>query len=215
MPDSIQTLPLFPLDVVLYPQAALPLHIFEQRYKAMIRRCLDEDLPFGVLLAGEEYMADVGCTARVIDVLERYDDGRLDIMTEGEERFRLARVKDDEAGYLVTVGAEIIEEPAGAASPDLRERAVTLHMKLLELAGHTVRPSFYEEGDGLSYKLARNGGLALEQKQEVLELLSETDRFEYLVEHFQNLLPRVEQREELRESIRSNGHFEDFPPDAN
>jgi len=86
-------------------------------------------------------------------------------------------------------------------------------MKLLELAGRTVRPTLYEGVERLSFVLAQNAGLNTVQKQEVLELPSENERIEYLIRHFENLIPRIEQREDVRRRIRSNGHFKDFPPE--
>jgi len=96
---------------------------------------------------------------------------------------------------------------------DLRERVITQHMKLLELAGRTVRPDLYVDVDRLSFVLAQNAGLSGDQKQELLEIDRETERIEYLIQHFESLIPRVEQKEDFRRKIRSNGHFKDFPPE--
>src|SRR5208282_70591 len=85
-PDRI---PLFPLNVVLLPGEQLPLHIFEPRYRRMVRECLDANSPFGVLLALPDGMARVGCTAGILEVMKRYDDGRLDIITVGRDPFRV------------------------------------------------------------------------------------------------------------------------------
>ena len=207
----LRSLPLFPLGLVLYPNERLPLHIFEPRYKEMVAYCEEEEAPFGIVLFDEGSMARVGCTARIDRTLNRYDDGRLDILVQGEERFRVLAVYD-EAAYI-TADVEPISEPEQQPERALRERAITQHMKLLELAGRTVRPSLYQGVREVSYVLAHNAGLSPEQKQAVLELVTENERIAYLIEHFEGLIPRVEQIEEVRRKIQSNGHMKDFPPE--
>lgn len=208
---TVPSLPIFPLGVVLYPQERLPLHIFEPKYREMVHVCLEEDSPFGVVLFDEGEMADVGCTAQVINVVTRYDDGRLDILVEGRRRFRLVEVHP-ERPYM-TAEVEMIADAHEPADRELKERAITQHMKLLELAGRTVRPSLYQDVRDVSFVMAHNAGLTLRQKQQVLELPTESDRITYLVDHFEDLIPRVEQMEDLKRKIQSNGHFKDFPPE--
>ena len=206
----LRSLPLFPLGLVLYPNERLPLHIFEPRYREMVAHCEEEEAPFGIVLFDEGSMAEVGCTARIDRTLNRYEDGRLDILVRGEERFRVLSVYDERA--YITADVEPISEPAQRPARALRERAITQHMKLLELAGRTVRPSLYQGVREVSYILAHNAGLSPEQKQAVLELVTENERIAYLIEHFETLIPRVEQIEEVRRKIQSNGHMKDFPP---
>lgn len=209
--DVYDALPLFPLSLVLYPEERLPLHIFEDRYKEMIGRCLREDIPFGIVNTNDERVARVGCTARVEKVLERYPDGRLDVLVRGEDRFHVRRILSDRAYF--TAESELVAEPDEPLQVGLRERVITQHMKLLELAGRTVRPSLYSGRTSISYTLAHNAGLSNEQKQELLELLTENLRLAYLAQHFEALIPRVEQVEEFRRRVQSNGHFRDFPPE--
>jgi len=208
----LHRLPLFPLGLVLYPGERTPLHIFEPRYKEMVGYCLDEDVPFGIVLFEEEEMADIGCTARIVNVAQTYDDGRMDIVVEGERRFRLLDLYDDES-YL-TVDGETIDEPEETPKRNLQQRLITQHMRLLELAGRTVRPSLYQDVKALSYVIAPNAGLSSQQKQDVLEILTENERVAYLVDHLEALIPRVRQMEDLRRRIQSNGHFKDFPPEV-
>jgi ATP-dependent Lon protease len=160
----------------------------------------------------EGKMARVGCTARIVKVLERYEDGRVDLLVRGEERFRILQLYQ-EAAYG-TADIETIEEPERAPERALQERVITQHMRLLELAGRTVRPSLYEDVRALSYIIAPNAGLTLQQKQDLLELMTEKERVDYLVEHLESLIPRVERLEGVRRKIQSNGHFKDFPPEG-
>ena len=208
---TLKRLPLFPLGLVLYPEERLPLHIFEPRYKEMTEGCLASDSPFGVVFFDEGKMAQVGCTARITHVLERYEDGRMDLLVGGETRFEVITVYDDEA-YL-TADVRTIEESEEPPQQDILERVITQHMRLLELAGRTVRPSLYENQSLLSYVIAPNAGLTPQQKQEILEIRTENQRIDYLIGHFESLIPKVERMDELRRRIQSNGHFKDFPPE--
>lgn len=208
----LHRMPLFPLGLVLYPGEQTPLHIFEPRYKEMVGRCMEQDEPFGIVLFEEDEMADVGCTARIVRIVEQYEDGRMDIVVEGEQRFRILDLYENES-YL-TVDGETIDEPEETPQRNLQQRLITQHMRLLELAGRTVRPSLYQDVDTLSYVIAPNAGLSSEQKQDVLEILTENKRVAYLVDHLEALIPRVRKMEDLRRRIQSNGHFKDFPPEV-
>ena len=210
--DSIDSLPLFPLSLVLYPGENLSLHIFEERYKDLTAYCLEHDVPFGIVRASDDEWANVGTTARVEQVVKRYDDGRSDIVVRGEERFRLETVHDHQASYY-TADVTLMEDEATTVDLDLKERVITQHMKLLELAGRTVRPGLYEGVDRLSFVLAQNGALGGEQKQQLLEYRTENDRIRHLIRHFESIIPRIEEQEDVQRRIRSNGHFKDFPPE--
>lgn len=207
---SIDSLPLFPLDLVLYPNEERSLHIFEERYKALTEYCLEHDVTFGVVWEDDE-RARIGTTARIDRVVNRYEDGRMDIVVQGEERFRIESVHERES--YDTADVTLLDDEDEAVDLDLKERLITQHMKLLELAGRTVRPDLYEDVDVLSFVLAQNAALDDGQKQEVLQLTSENERIRYLIHHFESLIPRLEQQEGMKRRIRSNGHFKDFPPE--
>jgi ATP-dependent Lon protease len=203
-PDS---LPLFPLALVLYPGEAIPLHIFEYRYRELVRFCLETSEPFGVILLEDDRMAEVGCTARIEKVLQRYEDGRLDILARGEERFQIAEVRQERA-YL-TAAVQPYERPEPLPDPSERERVITLHMKLLELSGEQLRPSMYEGSKKVSYVVAQNAGLDLPRKQELLELAHEEERLGFLARHLEQIIPEIQRAKERARRIRSNGHFKD------
>ena len=205
-------LPLYLLDHVLYPQSRLPLHVFEPKYKELAAHCLGQEVPFGVLLSEDEDMARTGCTADIEEVTREYDNGELDLVVVGRQRFQVLEVHQT-TSYL-TAEVSLIQEPQKSASSELRERAITQHMKLLEFAGRTVRPSVYEHAGEISYLLAQNAGMNSEQQQHLLELLTEDERMAYLVSYFEELLPQVEEAGAVRRRIHSNGHFKDFPTSA-
>lgn len=209
---TIDSLPLFPLDLVLYPNERIPLHIFEERYKDLTEYCLDHDVAFGIIRAENETLSEVGTTARIQEVLTQYEDDRLDIEVVGEERFRVLEVHNEKS--YRTADVALVDDEQEAPDPGLRERVITQHMKLLELAGRTVRPDLYKDEEMLSYVLAKNAALSKKQKQELLGFTSENERLRYLIDHFEALIPRVEQKEDVHRRIRSNGHFKDFPPES-
>ena len=208
-PDA--RLPLFPLGLVLLPGEPVPLHIFEPRYKEMVRVCLDADRPFGIVYASAQALADVGCTARIRSVATRYDDGRLDIVAIGEDRFRVLDVHRDRP-YLTTDTAPVEDaEAAASASPKTRQRVVARHMKLLEMAGEPVRPGLYEEPFPLSFVVGRNAGLDLDDKQALLAMDGEDARLTYLADHLGHLLVRVREARKISTLARGDGHATGFP----
>ena len=91
---STERIPLFPLNVVLFPGQSLPLHIFERRYREMTRHCIETNSPFGILFYDEGNLARVGCSARIVKILKQYEDGRSDILTAGERVFQLLRTNE-------------------------------------------------------------------------------------------------------------------------
>ena len=126
-------IPLFPLEVVLFPGAVLPLHIFEERYKEMISICLAEKLTFGVVCAQREGLAVVGCTAEIVRVLQRYPDDRLDILCQGIKRFEIENL-DNSRNYL-QAEVDFFSDNGELATRPKREECIALHFEVLELMG--------------------------------------------------------------------------------
>ena len=124
-------LPLFPLDVVLFPGTPLPLHVFEPRYKELISECLEQKKTFGIVRAEEEGLADVGCTAEIVAVTKTYPDGRMDIVTEGRERFEVLEV-DEQRSYL---RGDVVYFQDDAENPSSQqiEHAIELHREILTM----------------------------------------------------------------------------------
>jgi ATP-dependent Lon protease len=199
--------PLFPLELVLFPGELLPLHIFEPRYKEMVDRCLETGEPFVVLTQIGEEVAEVGCSARIRRVLRRYPDGRLDIETEGEGRVKVIETFSDHS-YL-TGAIERLPESATAVDSGQKERATALHMKLLEVIGGDVRPSSYSGAPLVSFAIAPSAGLDVENRLELLQIDDESDRLIFLIDHLRKLIPRVEEARDRQRRISSNGHFKE------
>jgi Lon protease-like protein len=179
-------LPLFPLDLVLLPGVPLPLHVFEPRYKEMIAECLDEKKPFGVVRASSEGVAEIGCTAEILEVTKRYDDGRMDILTRGVERFEVLQVNDERAFLQAEIS--VIEDEPGKSPAQAVERAVQLHAEIVKLAGaEASEPD--GDADNLSFLLAGSLPLDLDFKQKLLTTLSEAKRLEAVIGYLQAVLP--------------------------
>ena len=188
-------LPLFPLDLVLLPGVPLPLHVFEPRYKEMITECLDEKKPFGVVRASSNGVADIGCTAEILEVTKRYDDGRMDILTRGVERFEVLQVHETRP-FLEAEFSVVADEP-GTPSSELVQQAVRLHTEIAKLAGGDAG-SPAEDDEHLSFLLAGSLPLDLDFKQNLLKTLSEPKRLESVISYLQALLPGLRRASKAR-----------------
>ena len=196
-------IPLFPLDVVLFPGTPLPLHIFEPRYKEMIGECLAQQRTFGVVRALEQGLAEVGCTAEIVTVVKEYPDGRLDIVTEGRRRFELMAV-NQERSFLQAEVLMIDDEP-GAPPPEDTARAIQLHSELLAIAG-AAQDLSAADPSVLSFYLAASLPLDLDFKQKLLALRSEPERLSLLIAYFETIIPNLQRAARARQKSGGNGH---------
>lgn len=196
-------LPLFPLDLVLLPGTPLPLHIFEPRYKEMIAECRANDAPFGIVRALEQGIAEIGCTAEIVSITKEYDDGRLDLIVEGRERFEVLEL-NQERTFLRAEALMIPDEP-GPASPEEKTRALELHREILNLAGAVQDISGADEGT-LSFHLAGSLPLDLDFKQKLLGMRSEGERTQAVAAYLENILPNLRRAARAREKAGGNGH---------
>jgi Lon protease-like protein len=196
-------IPLFPLDVVLFPGTPLPLHIFENRYKEMIGECLAEQRAFGVVRVIGEGLAEVGCTAEIVSVVKEYPDGRLDLVTEGRKRFELLRI-NQERSYLQGEILVIEDEP-GNPPREEASRAMQLHSELLAIAGAKQDLSDADPSS-LSFALAGSLPLDLDFKQRLLSLRSETARLSLLIAYLESIVPSIHRAAHAREKAGGNGH---------
>ncbi len=196
---------LFPLSIVLLPGEVAPLHIFEERYKRLIGERLDGG-EFGVVLADDEGVRECGCAARVAQLIERLDDGRLNILVEGVRRFRLVELRepdDPESDYLRGVVAFYEDEDAEAAEV-LQAGVLDVFRRMLVLMN--VESPKPPEGEGpLSFRIASAVDFGAPLKQELLESLSEDQRLATLLTVMEGLLPQLELRKQREEAIRGNG----------
>jgi Lon protease-like protein len=196
-------IPLFPLDVVLFPGTPLPLHIFEPRYKEMIGECLAQQRTFGVVRVVEQSLAEVGCTAEIVTVVKEYPDGRLDLVTEGRKRFELLHVNQERAFLRGEI--MVIEDEPGTPLAAETARAIDLHSELLGIAGAKQDLSAADPSV-LSFHLAGTLPLDLDFKQNLLALRSESERLSLLIQYFETIIPKIQRAAKVREKAGGNGH---------
>jgi ATP-dependent Lon protease len=199
-----ERIPLFPLNVVLLPGAELPLHIFEPRYREMVKNCLEEKTEFGMLLSLPKGVARVGCTAEILDVVKRYEDGRMDVVTAGRAPFRVVELFTEDP--LLEGHVDYLEDRETTANPRIQRELVELFE-----ACHTLIFDDYPKNlggdapEGLSYVVAATLPLDLLWKQQILELRSEADRQERLVAYLREWAPHLQKAEAMRQRAAGNG----------
>jgi ATP-dependent Lon protease len=198
-------LPLFPLNVVLLPGADMPLHIFEPRYRQMVRDCLEAKSPFGMLLALPNGMAGTGCTAEILEVTSRYNDGRCDILTVGREPFRIVELFPEEP--LMRGDVDFLEDRPAAVNPRISHELIELYetCHTLIFDDYPRDPAESAE-DKISYRIASRLPMDLLWKQRVLELRSEAERQERLVAYLREWAPHLQKEDTLRAQTAGNGH---------
>jgi len=198
-------LPLFPLNVVLLPGADMPLHIFEPRYRQMVRECLEAKTAFGMLLALPNGMAGTGCTAEILEVTNRYDDGRCDILTVGREPFRVVELFTEDP--LLRGEVDYLEDRTAPVNPRVSCELVELYETC-----HTLIFDDYPRDLGeapeteVSYRIAAKLPMDLLWKQRVLELRSEAERQERLVAYLREWAPHLQKADTARARAATNGH---------
>ena len=200
-------MPIFPLELVLLPGVPLPLHIFEPRYKEMIAECLDQKKPFGVVRASSDGVADIGCTAEIMSVTKKYDDGRMDILTRGVERFEVIQVNQERSFLQAEISLvqdedddedkDTDKDEPGQPMAEMVTQAVRLHAEIAKLAG-TEPSGPDEQAANLSFLLAGSLPLDLDFKQNLLSTLSEAKRLEAVVGYLQAILPGLRRASKAR-----------------
>jgi len=200
-----ERIPLFPLELVLFPGTPLPLHIFEPRYKLMVQRCLENRKEFGVILARSEGIAAVGCTAEIIKVVKKYEDGRMDILTFGQTAYRVREVFEDQP-YIEGV-VEFLEDDPSQGRAETRQRLLTLYEKCHTLVyGRAPHSPQVNAGVSFAFQIASELPLDLDYKQELLELRAESERQSSLLERLNQWLPQLSHLDRMRKKAGGNGH---------
>ncbi len=205
-----KSLPLFPLNLVAFPGEKLNLHIFEPRYRQLINECWSNGNTFGIPPFIKSRLLGYGTEMQVTHIVKRYDDGRMDIKTEGLGVFRVIDFQNPVPQKLYAGGEVVLveqqEELILDVMPGLLERLKRLY-QLIKIAFDfdVTVPMF-------SYQIAHKVGLSLENEYELLTINSETKRQAYLIQHLERTLPIVTEMERTKERIRMNGHFKNLDP---
>ena len=199
-------IPLFPLGIVVYPGEKLNLHIFEPRYKQLISECAEKKKPFGIPVVINNKLNEMGTLLEVVEISKVYDDGKMDIKTEGLKVFRMLEMIKEVPGKLYSGAIVNYPDNISKGNKILMQNIVNgvkeLH-KLLKVEKNFPRPD-----DELNcYDIAHHAGLSLNEEYELLELLQELQRQEYLKRHLKKVMPLMAEMEILKERVKLNGHF--------
>jgi len=197
-------LPLFPLQVVLFPRTELPLHIFEERYKQMVADVLKGKPEFGVVLAGEKGIVNTGCTATIEKVVKKYPDGRLDLITMGRRRFEIILL-NDEKSYLRGAVEFFDDEAAEPIPPDVRKRVMEAYNDIRSLPSVRSVEDPELSDPQLSFQLAQVVP-DVDFRQVLLSIRSEADRMRRLAEFFPTYSTRQRHIQHVRAVAPTNGH---------
>jgi Lon protease-like protein len=197
-------IPLFPLEVVLFPEAALPLHIFEDRYKEMVSVCLTQKIGFGVVCAQREGLAIVGCTAEIIRILEKYPDGRMDILCQGAKRFEIENL--DNSRNFLQAEVDFFADEGLPASRAMREECTALHFEVLELMGGERAHRAFNLDEPVAFRLAWASPTDLSFRLELLAMRSDADRTERLTAFYSAMLPKLRRGVQASATAGRNGH---------
>jgi ATP-dependent Lon protease len=202
---TVTRIPLFPLGIVLFPGQAIPLHIFEPRYRLMTRHCIETRSPFGIVYVHAGNVAQTGCSALIVKTLKEYEDGRSDILTLGQNPFHLVRTHNDQAYFEADV--EYLEEDFGGIDAGVSERLEKLYEQCHGVLYDEEPPPFETEGSlSLAYHVASELPLDVAFRQTLLELRSESDRQRRLVVRLTEWYPQLEKRDHVRGKAAGNGH---------
>ena len=197
-------IPLFPLDLVLLPGVPMPLRIFEPRYKEMIKECIEGKKEFGLIRSHGEELEDIGCTAEIIQVLKTYPDGRIDILTEGKQRFEVLHLNQERSFLQAEVF--FLDDDGQAASPTDVASAVRLHGEIMQLAGAEARDDEAADVEQLAYRLAGSLPFDPDFQQALLEMNSEAERMRAIISFFERILPVLQRNARAKRKAGGNGH---------
>ena len=193
---------LFPLELVLLPTERVPLHIFEPRYKELIGECLRSGREFGLVLQDDRGRREIGTRAAIVEVLQIFDDGRMNIVVEGHDRFRLRCLTSGQV--FLTGDVEPVDDDEDEADEVDTEQALALFRRLVEAAGGDVDEPDETSGP-LSFQIAARIDFGIEPKQELLELRSEPARLRQLCPLLEAAIEAVQREREIRERAGTNG----------
>jgi len=205
-------IPIFPLGIVVYPGEDLNLHIFEPRYKQLVQECYTAKKPFGIPAVIQNKVQEYGSMVEIMELSKLYDNGEMDIKTRGVKVFRILEMIEEIPDKLY--GGAIVNYPDNYEKgiPDLMRKVMAgireLHQLLKVSKDFSKGPGGKkEDGQLTSYEVAHHIGLTIEEEYELLNLLDERQRQEYLKRHLAKAIPMVAGMEQLKEKIKLNGHF--------
>ncbi|QHT69387.1 peptidase [Rhodocytophaga rosea] len=206
-----KTLPLFPLNLVVFPNEKLNLHIFEPRYRQLIGECLEQESNFGIPAFINNKIESYGTEMKIVALNQVYEDGRMDIETQGVHIFKLLNFDNPFEDKLYAGGEVEIVDLLDDTSEDIFKELVQSLKRLYELLQLNLDLNF-RSYQFISFEMAHKVGLSVEQEYELLTIPSESDRQLYLLSHLKRAIPIIYDMERTKERVRMNGHFRHFDP---
>jgi Lon protease-like protein len=205
----INFIPIFPLGIVVYPGESLNLHIFEPRYKQLVAECFSEKKMFGIPAVINSHLNEMGTLVEINEITSTYENGEMDIKTSGVKVFRVLEIIKQVPDKLFSGAIVNYPDNIEDGKKDLMNKVIRgvreLHTKL------KVQKTFSKPEEELkSYDIAHHAGLSLEEEYELLGLLQEVQRQEYLKRHLAKVLPVMDEMDQLKEKIKLNGHFKNL-----
>lgn len=205
----INFIPIFPLSIVVYPGEELNLHIFEPRYKQLISDCFADNKPFGIPSMVKDKLMEFGTLVSIVEIKEVYEDGKMDIRTKADKVFRILEILKQVPDKLYSGAIVKYPDNNERSKPDTVKKILAslreLH-RLLNISRNFKKP----DEEIVSYDIAHHAGLNLEEEFELLQLLREDQRLEYLKRHLNKVLPIVNEMESLKQKVKLNGHFREL-----
>jgi Lon protease-like protein len=202
-------IPIFPLGIVVYPGENVNLHIFEPRYKQLITECHATKKPFGIPTVLKDRLQDYGSLVEITDLAKTYENGEMDIKTRGVKIFRILEVIKDVPDKLYSGAIVNYPDNYEKGNPQMMQKVMAGIRQLHQLLN--VSKQFEKNDTELNaYEVAHHIGLSLEEEYELLHLLDERQRLEYLKRHIKKVLPMLAEMEQLKKKIKLNGHFKNL-----
>ncbi|HEY5408078.1 MAG TPA: LON peptidase substrate-binding domain-containing protein [Ginsengibacter sp.] len=202
-------IPIFPLSIVVYPGEDLNLHIFEPKYKQLIKECFDQKKPFGMPVVINNKVNELGTLVDIVEISKMYDNGEMDIKTKGQKVFRVLEIINEVPDKLYS-GAIVSYPPNNGHGKKVLMDKVVAAIKELHKLLKVNKPFHKDEEQLSSYDVAHHAGLTIEEEYEFLSITNELQRQEYLKRHLAKVLPVVAEMELLKEKIKLNGHFKNI-----
>lgn len=202
-------LPIFPLQIVLYPRESLNLHIFEPRYKQLINHCSKTKSTFGVPTVLDGKLAGLGTEAKIKDIINVYPDGRIDLTVEGMRRFEIKEHLHPmpdmlcDGAYINWLSDDFTVRPATQAKMVKLIREIYQALQL-------SKPGLTDRDDLIAFEVAHYVGMSLEQEYDLLSIMDETERQKFLIEFLMKVIPTMHSLDRLKERVAMNGHFRHF-----
>lgn len=213
LPNDLFKIPLFPLNLVLFPNSKLPLHIFEERYKIMITKCMDSGEPFGINFMSNNNISAIGSTASVLNKFNVLPNGEMDIIIMGKSRYELVNYNLSSEGYF-TGEIKYLDEDLSFEKTDFN-KAVDSYNKLIDAAYkgtlQKINPNDLKWIDGsesVSFFMAQKCGLNLQERQQILEINNEQERLEYILNYFESVMPKIMEADRISQIIQSDGYLQ-------